>query len=395
MNDGKLLFLRYKNPTLDPVLKTYEIWLYNPHTEKITFLQKYNEKIYILPVVSRDRTTISYHSLIEGTDFLVTRNIDTGYSTRLRFDTGGYFVNIAIDYDNDRIVSVNKRGENRQALYIISNSRGTIRRIFNGRNFQNLGFFNNRSIYYTDRTPSGMKLGVVQKRGKEGIVAAAGVDFVQKAPNGDALLYSKDGALYLYRVNNSESIKLSQNFIGRPIISQDGSTCAIIEKSSVLIVNIPSGDVMYFLSMDTENTTRILTDFTFYIAKDNKIFHLKHKKPGQYLTEAYADEEQISLLAASSDDLYLYFQRDNKKKIIILDRKQKRKLSKEFPFTVQEVLPCASPKLNVAFYIKALSKNPEDSIPIRELYRYNFKQKILIGISTAQDTDIHPYFWKE
>ena len=131
LREGKILVVRYRNPLLDPVLKTYETHLFDPRSGKITYLQKYQEHLYILPVISRDRSTLCYHSLIEGSDYLVTGNLEEGKSTRLRFDTGGYFVSLGLDYDNDTVIAVIKRGENKQALYLISNWASTIKRILN------------------------------------------------------------------------------------------------------------------------------------------------------------------------------------------------------------------------------------------------------------------------
>ncbi|KKL64026.1 hypothetical protein LCGC14_2169200, partial [marine sediment metagenome] len=121
LDDGKLMFLRLRNPLRDPALRTFEIYVFTPDSGKISFLQKYNEMLYLPPAVSRDKSTIVYHSIIEGNDFLVTKNIQTGKSTRLRFDTGGYFVNLGLDYDNDTVAAIIKRGENKQAVYLISN----------------------------------------------------------------------------------------------------------------------------------------------------------------------------------------------------------------------------------------------------------------------------------
>ncbi len=392
MNSGKILFVRYKNPTLEAVLKTYEIYLYDPATEKITLLQKPVEKIHILPVVSRDRSTVNYHSLIEGNDFLVTRNVDTGYSTRLRFDTGGYFLDTAIHYDNNLIVSVEKRGENKQALYLISNSEARIKRIFNGHEFRDVGFFKDGSVFYTDLADGLLTLGVVRWMSREDVVIDRGIDFAEKAPNGKTLLYAKEGRLLLFRESNNEKIELSREFVGRPLFSEDGSTAAIIEKDAVRIVNLPSGDIMYFLSFNTDNTTYTLTSFTFYIAKGNRIFQISHKKPGQDLREITREDGPLHLLTASSDDRFLYYQKKDRHEVILFNTKTGEKEIKTFHFEVQEVLPQSDEASDGSFYMRAISQSSTDKPPIRELYLYKMKGGLLVAISTAEDTDIRPYY---
>ncbi len=397
MNSGKLLFVRYKNPTLEAVLRTYEIHLYDPATEKITLLQKPQEKIYLLPVVSRDRSTINYHSLIEGNDFLVTRNVDTGYSTRLRFDTGGYFLDTAIHYDNNLVVSVEKRGKDKQALYLISNSEARIRRIFNGHDFRDVGFFRDGSVFYTDMIDGLLTLGVVRWISREDVVIDRGIDFAVKAPNGKTVLYAKEGRLSLFRENNNEKIELSRGFIGRPLFSEDGSTAVIIEKESVRIVNLPSGDIMYFLSFNTDNTTSMISNFTFYIAKENRIFQIRHKKPGQALSELTREDGPVHLIAASPDDRFLYYQKKDRHEVILFNTRTGEKEVKTFPFQVQEVLPQSGETsdgetFGGSFYIRALYTSPSDGLPIRELYLYKMKHGLLVAISTAEDTDIRPYY---
>ncbi len=419
LRDGKFLFVRFKNALSDPILRTFEINLFDPYTGKITILQEYSEKMYILPVVSRDRTTIAYHSLIDGNDFLITRNIESGSSTRLRFDTSGYFLMNAISYDNEKVASVLKRGENRQAIYIISTAEGTIWRLYSGTDFQEIGFFNNGSIYYIDRVAQRLVLGVVRSDGKGRTVVAHGVDYTEKLPNGDALLYSVGQDLFLYRVNTNESIRLSRNFSPsylKPLIAEDGSTCAIREKNRILLVNIPSGDILYYLSFETTETRGFLTRYTFYIAKDSRIFHIKHKKPGQHLTEIYRSEGSISSIAASPDDRYILYQLDNNRELKIYDREKKELFSKEFTFAIQEftVSPYMDPSEAMrSIYIKTLSTiksaeglveaegpegsegDGENSIPLRELYVYDFLMRALTAVSTAADTEPGPYLREE
>jgi Tol biopolymer transport system component len=407
LRDGKYLFVRLRNALGDPILRTLEINLYDPYTGKITILQQYSEKMYILPVVSRDRSTIAYHSLIESNDFLITRNIESGSSTRLRFDTSGYFMMNAISYDNEKVASVLKRGENRQAIYIISTTKGSIRRLFSGTDFQEIGFFNNGSIYYIDRVAQRLVLGVVRSDGKGRTVVAHGIDYAEKLPNGDALLYSVGLDLFLYRVNTNESIRLSRNFSPsylKPLIAEDGSTCAVREQNRILLVNIPSGDILYYLSFETTGTRGFLTRFTFYITKDSRIFHIKHKKPGQHLTEAHRSEGIISSIAASPDDRYILYQLGNERELKIYDREKKNLFSKEFTFSIQDftVSPYMDPSEAMSsIYLEALSTiqdaegNEGNPVPLRELYVYDFLMKALTAVSTSGDIDPGPYLREE
>jgi hypothetical protein len=387
LKNGKTLFVRYRNPLLDPVLRTFETYMFDPRTGKITFLQHPQEKLYILPVVSRDKSTLSYHSLIEGSDYLVTRNLQTGKSIRLRFDTSGYFLEIGIDYDNDTIVASIKRGENRQALYLISNNRGTIRRILDGRNFISTGFFYNGNPYFVEVIDEWKILGFVNlETGKRHVIAER-IDFATKAPNGDVLLYSQENNLYLYRVYGNESLIISRQFQSRKnplLLASDGSTCAVIEDDSIYIINIPSGDVMYYISMDTENLSFYLTDFTLYIIKKNKILYLEHKKPGQTLQELYEDTQPLHLLAVSQNDRYLVYQHEKKNEAIIYDRKAGRHYSKDFGFIIHEILP---PDTEDSFYIIARSIEPKKKIPVKEVYLYNFLAEKLFTVSTASDLE--------
>ena len=394
LNNGKILFLRHRNPTRDPVIRTYEIHLFDPLTGNLSYLQRYQELIYIPPVISRDRTSMVYHSIIEGTDFLVTKNIETGRSTRLRFDTGGYFVTLGLDYDNDTVAAVIKRGENKQAVYLISKRASTIRRILNGTNFIEIGFLDNRNIYYVEMIDGSKVLSFTNERRRSGIEIAEGVDYVQKAPNGDAILYSKGKDLYLFRVNGKESINLSNNFNREnypPIFSSDGSTLALFENDVIHIVNVSSGDILYYLSMNTENITTFLTNYTLYIAKDNKVFNLKHKKPGQSLMELYEDDSQIHILSISPDDRYLVYQKKNNHEVIIFDFKENKHFIKELGFMVQRVI---FPLSGDSFYVILLNDSGKDRIPVRELYLYNFKKESIFAISALTNTDIKLYFRK-
>jgi hypothetical protein len=394
---GRLLFLRYRNPLLDPVLRSYEIMLFDPVTGTLSSLHKYDEKLYILPAVSRDKTTICYHSLIEGSDFLTTKNIEIGKSIKLRFDTGGYFVTIGIDYDNDMVAAAVKRGENRQAIYLISSRASTIRRIYNGSNFSEVGFLFNGSVYYVDTVENDRILGLVYPGGSanEQYTAAHGVDYVMKAPNGNAIIYSKGSTLYLLRAQGRQSITLSENFDTArtlPIFSQDGSTLAVFEDKIVYIINIPSGDVFYYLAMDTAGTKSALTNYQFYIAKENKLFSLQHKKPGQSLGEILSDQGGIDLLSVSPNDRYIVYRNKDKKELIVYDTREYDYHRNRFDFAVEKVLYTMPDE---GFYIIGRLGGNRGTAAIRELYLYNFQKESISPISTSQNVDIKPYLRRE
>ena len=397
LRDGKLLFIRYRNPTLDPVLKTYEIYMFDPLTAKVTFLQKPGEKLYLTPAVSEDRSTVAYHALIEGNDFLITRNLVTGVSTRLRFDTGGYFLKLAINYDNDTVAATLKRGENREAIYVISNSRGTIKRIQNGSSFKQIGFLRNGNIFYVDESDTKKTLGVVRQDGKSRAPVAFEPDYIEKAPGGDAVLYSKQNELFLYKAAKNESIRISQSFspeLPLPMMAPDGLSFAVFEENSILIVNIPSGDVLYFLTFDTAGSRGFLTDFTFYVEKLNMIYYILHKKPDQHLYEAYRDEEPIKIIGVSPDDRFIVFQKKKRNEIIIYNRSNGTRFVKEFPFDVEDILIAPPVKLDSSplyIYISAITPGPKKDSLLRELYLYNYTNRSLTAISTAEDTDLKPY----
>jgi len=391
LNNGKTIFLRYRNPLLDPVLKTYEIHVYNPGTAELSILQKYNEKIYIFPIVSRDKTTICYHSLIEGNDYLVTKNIEIWKSTRLRFDTGGYFVCMDIDYDNDTVASVIKRGENKQAIYVISNRNAFIKRILNGKEFSEIGFLNDGNIYYKDKKDGLDVLGKVYVKSKRNYIIAEGVKFTQKTPGGDAIIYSVEKDLYLYKVHKNESVKIINNFnLNKTIIlfSDDGSTCTVIGERSIRILNIPSGDVMYLLSLNTDDTKFFLSNFNLYLVKANKVFELKHKRPGESLKELLCDEKPINIVGISPQERYIAYTRENKKEIFIFNKRDRKTFSKKFQFNIEKIL---FPKSINAFYIISVNRNPKDNIPVKELFYYNFDKDSLFAISTMSNTNIKLY----
>ncbi len=399
MKNGEFLFVRYRNALLEPILRTYEIYVFNPSTGKITFLQQYGEKSYLLPVVSPDRSSVTYHSLIEGNDFLVTRNIIRGKSTRLRFDTSGYFLYNALHYDNETVASVLRRGVDRQAIYIIFNDLGTIKRLHSGHNFREVGFLYNRSVYYVDRIGDRLSLGVVRSDGQGRTVAAENIEYVRKAPNGEAILYSIDTDLFLYRAYNNESIKLTEHFSpdeGLPLIADDGSACVVYDGDTVLVVNIPSGDVLYYLSFSGERTGDILSRYTYYTVKDNQVLAIQYKKPGQYLREVFRDEEPIRLLGVSPDDRYILYRFEDRRELRIYDRNSGKIFSKTFDFIIEEVIVSPFMEFSEAIhsiYIIASSPSGDDpaSTPMRELYMYNYPRRSLTAVSTAEETDIAPY----
>jgi WD40 repeat protein len=399
MKNGEFLFVRYRNALLEPILRTYEMYVFNPSTGKITFLQQYGEKSYLLPVVSPDRSSVTYHSLIEGNDFLVTRNIIRGKSTRLRFDTSGYFLYNALHYDNETVASVLRRGVDRQAIYIIFNDLGTIKRLHNGRNFREVGFLYNRSVYYVDRIGDRLSLGVVRSDGQGRTVVAENIEYVRKAPNGEAILYSIDTDLFLYRAYNNESIKLTEHFSpdeGLPLIADDGSVCVVYDGDTVLVINIPSGDVLYYLSFSGEGRGDILSRFTYYTVMDNQVLAIQYKKPGQHLHEVFRDEGPIHLLGVSPDDRYILYRFEDRRELRIYDRNSGKIFSKTFDFTIEEVIISPFMEFSEAIhsiYIIASSPSGDDpaSTPVRELYMYNYPRRSLTAVSTAEETDIAPY----
>ncbi|MCK5094708.1 MAG: hypothetical protein KAR18_08285, partial [Spirochaetes bacterium] len=175
------------------------------------------------------------------------------------------------------------------------------------------------------------------------------------------------------------------------IFSSDGSTLALVENDVIHIVNVSSGDILYYLSMNTENITIFLTNYTLYIAKDNKVFHLKHKKPGQSLMELYEDDSQIHILSISPDDRYLVYQKKNNREVIIFDFKENKHFIKELGFMVQRVI---FPLSGDSFYVILLNDSGKDRIPVRELHLYNFKKESIFAISTLTNTDIKLYLRK-
>jgi hypothetical protein len=399
MREGLFLFVRHRNALLEPVLRTFEIHVFDPSTGEITLLQQYQEKSYLLPVVSPDRTTVTYHSLIEGNDFLVTRNIITGKATRLRFDTSGYFLNNTLHYDNETVASTLKRGINRQAIYIISNDFGTIHRLQNGTDFRELGFLYNRSVYYVDRTEDGPVLGVVRSDGKGSTIIDVNVEYVEKAPNGKAILYSVGSNLYMYRAYNNEKLQLTEHFSsdkGQALIAPDSSACVVYDRENTLVVNIPSGDVLYYLSFRGDGSGDLISRYTYYTVKGNQVYTIKYKKPGQYLEKTFSDAGQIHLLATSPDDRYIIYQLDSKQELRFFDTQKREIFSKSFDFTIERIIVSPFMKLTEAIhsiYIIATSASGEDpsSPPVRELYMYNFPARSLRAISTAEETDIESY----
>jgi hypothetical protein len=435
LKDGKFLFVRYRNPLLDPVLRTFETYVFDPASGKILFLQQYGEMSYLLPVVSPDRTSVTYHSLIEGNDYLVTRNLITGRSTRLRFDTSGYFLFNDLHYDNETVVSVLKRGPNRQAIYIIYNDLGTIQRLHNGTDFQEVGFLYNGNVYYVDHIGNRLSLGVVQSHGQGRTVVEENVEYVRKTPRGDGILYSIENELFLYRVFNNESIRLTEHFSIEgplPLIADDGSACVVHDGETTLLINIPSGDVLYYLSFrgdrpeggspfrgdrpeggspfrgdrpeggdqgesQWESPFRgdILTRYTYYAPIGSQVYSIKYKKPGQQMEVVFSDEGSIRLLAVSPDDRYLLYRLDDMRELRIFDREKRETFTKTFPFVIERVIVSPFMEFSKAMgsiYLITLSPSGDsEGTLLRELYQYNYRMGRLTSVSTAQDTDIRLY----
>jgi WD40 repeat protein len=399
MKNGEFLFVRYRNPLLEPILRTYEMYVFNPGTGKITYLQQYGEKSYLLPVVSPDRSSVTYHSLIEGNDFLVTRNIISGRSTRLRFDTSGYFLFNSLHYDNETVASVLRRGIDKQAIYVIYNDLGTIQRLYSGHRFREVGFLYNGSVYYVDHVGTRLSLGVVRSDGKGRTVVAENVEYVQKVPSGEAIFYSIGSDLFLYRVFNNESIKVSDSFSSErlPIIADDGSVCAVYDGDTLLLVNIPSGDVLYYLSYSGSGEGDMISRYTFYtVQEEGKVFAIQYKKPGQQLREVFSDEGPIQLLGVSPDDRYILYRFDDKKNLRIYDRDSDEIFGKTFDFSIEELI--VSPFMefeqamrSIYLITTAPSDDSPDSTLVRELYMYNFSGRSLTAISTAGETELQPY----
>ena len=394
LKDGKIMFLRFKNSMLDPVLRTLEIYIFNPENSKLAFVPRYGEKIYLKPVVSHDQTTICYHSLIEGRDFLVTKNVEKGRNIRLSFDTGGYFLKLAIAYDDDTVAAVIKRGPNKQAIYYISNSKGLLKRLLNGKKFEKIDFLSEGSIFYIDNVDSKRISGYVDYQ-RQNTVIDKNIEFACPTPNGDSVVYVKNNRLILYRVSNHEKITILDNFIPSTAkirdsirFSDDGTAMAIITNDAIRIVNIPSGDVFYYISIDTQGSTFFMTNYSFYLSKDKKLFILMYKKPGQDMYKILESDENIRILGGNPSDKFLVYQKNNKKVIYIYDRLNKISLKRVFDFNIDSILYSANGKL---FYIIAERVNKKDGVPIRELYLYDFEKELLYPVSTAKDNTLEPY----
>jgi hypothetical protein len=400
LKDGKFLFVRYRNPLLDPVLRTFEIYVFDPASGKILSLQQYGEMSYLLPVVSPDRTSVTYHSLIEGNDYLVTRNLITGRSTRLRFDTSGYFLFNDLNYDNETVASVLKRGPNRQAIYIIYNDLGTIQRLHNGTDFQEIGFLFNGNVYYVDHIGNRLSLGVVQSHGQGRTVIEENIEYVRKTPRGDGILYSLENELFLYRVFNNESIRLTEHFSINgplPLIADDGSACVVYDGETTLLVNIPSGDVLYHLSVrgDRLEGGDMLTRYTYYTPIGSQVHSIQYKKPGQKMDVVFSDEGPIRLLAVSPDDRFLLYRLDDEHELRIYDRDKGKISSRTFPFVIERVVVSPFMEFSEAMgsiYLITLSPTGDsEGTLLRELYLYNYLMGSLTSVSTAEDTDIRLY----
>jgi hypothetical protein len=384
----------HRNPTLDPVLKSYELYLFDPESGSITSLQKRDEQLPILPSISPSGNALTYYAIIESSDFLITRNIEEGLSIQLRFDTGGYITGTALDFDNDRVITSNKRGENRQALYLISNRAGSIRRILNGARFQEMGFLANGAVYSTDLKDERLLLSVVQPWNLKRTTLSGAVEYVLAAPGGDALLYSEFGRLSLYRVNNQETIQLTESAAGPPLTAPDGSTCAVFEEDAILLINLPTGDVMYYLSTPADPDRSSLSDLSFYTVRGSTLYTIEHRKPGHTLTELHQVDGQLRLLGVSPNDRFVYFQQGDPpdlRSVTILDRRSGKTSVKSFSFEVRSILVPRLRETDGSFYIRSRSVS-DDGIPVRELYYYDLSLGALLGLSTADQADLQLYY---
>lgn len=394
LKNGKIMFLRFKNPMLDPVLRTIEIYIFYPKNSKLSFVPRYGEKIYIKPVVSHDKTTLCYHSLIEGRDFLVTKNVEKGKNTRLSFDTGGYFLKLAISNDDDTVAAVIKRGKNKQAIYYISNSKGILKRLLNGRDFEIIHFLNDGSIFYIDNSDNKRVAGYIDYQ-RQNTIIDEDIDFATVTPNGDAVIYVKDGKLVFYRINNHEKITILSGFkpntayVAKYIIfSDDGSALAIVTKDAIRIVNIPSGDVFYYISIDTANSTYFMTDYSFYLSKNKKLFILMYKKPAQDLYKLIESDENIHILGGDPENKFLVYQKNNKKILYIFNKKTKKSIKRIFNFNIESISYNTDGK---SFYIITTRPDIKTGIPVRELYFYDFEGELLYPISTVKNAKLKLY----
>ena len=116
----------------------------------------------------------------------------------------------------DTVAAVIKRGENKQAVYLISNRASTIQRILNGTSFTDINFLDDKNIIYVDTKDGIKEMAFTNERMNSSTIIDSGIDFVQKAPNGDAVIYSKGNDLYLYRANSRISMVLMGNFNPKP-----------------------------------------------------------------------------------------------------------------------------------------------------------------------------------
>ncbi len=394
LSRGKILFIRYKNPLLDPVLKTFELYIFDPSKSSLKYVPRYGEKIYLKPVVSPDRTTICYHSLIEGRDFLVTKNVELGRNIRLSFDTGGYFLKLAIAYDDDTVAAVIKRGENKQAIYYISNSKGLLKRLLNGKSFAKIHFLKNGDIFYLDRQGKKQISGIVNYN-RDNYIISRDTGWAKVAPDGNAIIYTEGKSLKFFRVSNRERITLIDDF--KPVtkhieesisFSKDGTALSIVTEDAIRIANIPSGDIFYYISMDLKDTNQFLTNYSFYIARGNTVFILMYKKPGQSLKKLFSENENVRLLGANPDDRYIIYQKKDKKTVIIYDKREGKSFERKFEFEIENVSFLTTRN---SFYIIAISYIPGLKYPVKELYLYDFIKSLLYPISIHKNTKLEPY----
>lgn len=389
LRNNKILFVRYKNPTLDPILRTFELNIFNPKTGKILMVNRPDEKIYILPSISGDRSTISYHSIIVGNDYLVTYNIEKGKSIRLGFDTGGYFTRVAIDYDNDTVAAAIKRGESRQAIYLISNRKSFIKRIVNGTEFEKIGFLYNGDVFYLDNKKNRKELGYYSVSTGKKFTIHPDASWVKKSKNGDVLVYQSGNELFLFRAYGGESIKISKDFSlnnSSLVFSEDGSAVAICKPGNISIINFPSGDALYFLSIEESYSEPLLSNFKFYCRVGTKILSIFYKKPAQVLSETYIKKEPYTVLGVSSNDRYIAILEGEK--LIIYDLRNKKEIPVKFDFTIENIKFTED---GSSIYIAARRHLAEKGTWTRELYLYNIESDFIFKISTAENTPLEPY----
>lgn len=393
LKKNRILFVRFRNPTLDPVLRTFELNIFNPKTGKISQVQKSEEKIYILPAISGDRSTISYHSIIGGNDYLITYNIEKGESIRLGFDTGGYFTRVAIDYDNDTVAAAIKRGKSKQAIYLISNRKSFIKRIVNGTEFEIIGFLYNGDVFFLDNKKSRKELGYYSASTSSKFTINPDAKWVKKSSRGDVLVYQSGNELFLFRAYGGESIKISKDFSlrsSRLVFSDDGTALAVCKPGNVSIINFPSGDALYFLSIEEQYTDPALSNFKFYCRIGNEILSIYYKKPAQVLLKTYTSKESFKVLGVSNNDRFVALLKGQD--FIIYDLENKKEIQVDLNLKIESIKFTMD---GSSIYIAARRKIEDKQAEARELYMFNIKYNALFKLSTVDNTPLEPYLTRK